>query len=589
MMARAAKFKYVNLISGTFVLAAVILLVIGIYVTGRAKGWFEGEFVLHTWFKTEEGAFGLQEGSEVRIRNLSAGRVGKIYPDEQGRLVTTFIIRNRFKPLLRRDAVARVKKTLVITGDAYVEIEPGRAQPVTGGEWIECVKDTDLMDMAQKFVGDLQETLLPMLEDVKEILQHVNGIVRGLEEGKGLAGAILRDDALVVDARETIRSVQGLLDETKKSLLPVQQILADVERAIGPIQATVTQTLQTAENLVVGLERGDGTAGMVLKDPAFAAQVRKSLERANSLLRETQSTMVETTRLLQGIQRHWLLRRYVPHPKITYADFTLLEGLSRDELADYEEICRGKLQQALEADDAISSVSAAHDLTICLFLQGKNEEALRTLTTARLEAGAGQSDLLRLDLVEATWLHRQNKLQESLDLLTRTIQRGLAGVPAELIALAHLRIAILRCELSQFQEAEQHLKEASRLEKKIESPQVRAYLRQATGLLNLSQNRPALAAASFDQEAGLLREAGLFVAMAQALDRAARAYEAAGDWSAAVNRYYRAVRTLVASKALQKADEVLDRALPAAQKVGNEMIASEMSRLREKTRQGSGP
>ena len=70
------KFRFVNEIVGAFVLGAIVLLIAGIFLAGRAQGFFESKFKLHTEFATEEGSFGLQKGSDVRIRDAVAARLG---------------------------------------------------------------------------------------------------------------------------------------------------------------------------------------------------------------------------------------------------------------------------------------------------------------------------------------------------------------------------------------------------------------------------------------------------------------------------------------------------------------------------------
>ena len=90
MMDKTFKFRFVNEITGVFVLLAIAVLIAGIFLAGRAQGLFEPKFRLHTVFQAEEGAYGLKKGSEVRSGETVAGSVIRINPTAEGTIETTF-------------------------------------------------------------------------------------------------------------------------------------------------------------------------------------------------------------------------------------------------------------------------------------------------------------------------------------------------------------------------------------------------------------------------------------------------------------------------------------------------------------------
>lgn len=247
-MDKKFKFRYANEIAGGFVLTAVVLCLLGIVSAGRYQGWFEGKFSLKAIFvnsdgsPSKEGSFGLQEGNEVKIMNTKAGRVGKIMPISGGRMQATFIIQNRFKPFVSKDSVAMVQKIFELAGDAFVEIKPGKGATVGDGDVIECRKDEEMMVSAKNMLKKFENDILPMTEDVKQTLKHINGIAGSIEKGSGLAGTVVKDDE-------------------------------------------------------------------------FAGDVRKMVKNMNALSSEAQSTLVETRKLVEGMQKHWMFRKYVEKTK----------------------------------------------------------------------------------------------------------------------------------------------------------------------------------------------------------------------------------------------------------------------------------
>ena len=62
-MNRTYKFRYASELAGGFVLAGIIVIVLGIYFAGHAQGWFEKHLTLRAKFNTADGTYGLQEGA----------------------------------------------------------------------------------------------------------------------------------------------------------------------------------------------------------------------------------------------------------------------------------------------------------------------------------------------------------------------------------------------------------------------------------------------------------------------------------------------------------------------------------------------
>ena len=69
------KFRFVNEITGVFVLLCAAAMIVGVFLAGRAQGLFEPKLTLRTLLSAKEGSFGLREGTEVRILDTAAGTV----------------------------------------------------------------------------------------------------------------------------------------------------------------------------------------------------------------------------------------------------------------------------------------------------------------------------------------------------------------------------------------------------------------------------------------------------------------------------------------------------------------------------------
>lgn len=247
MLDKTFKFRFVNEITGAFVLIAVAVLIAGIFLAGRAQGLFEPKFRLHTVFQAEEGSYGLKKGSEVKIRDTVAGSVIRINPTEDGTIEVIFELKASFHGFIRTNSAAVVKKTLIVAGDSFVDISIGNRQApmMPDGSMIACTPDKDITKQALLVLEELRTKLLPTLDKVNAVLDEL--------------------PALTVQTRKTLHEGEVLLHENVPSLL---------------IQA---------------------------QDTMRASQV-----------------------LIEGLQRHWLLRKYIENqengPLISPADLALPLG-----------------------------------------------------------------------------------------------------------------------------------------------------------------------------------------------------------------------------------------------------------------------
>jgi phospholipid/cholesterol/gamma-HCH transport system substrate-binding protein len=289
-MPKPFKFRYVNEIVGTFVLLIVLLLIVGIVLAGRAQEWFVPRYRLALEFPPE-GSLGLRKGSEVEILGTTVGKIEKISVHEDGSMRGEVTIKGDFIQFVRDDSLAIAKKQFGVAGDAFVEITKGRGAPLADDQSLMLLKDTEIFEIAQNLLTQFQEAVLPLIEQIRKTaeeygslaadLRNTNGplvmllanleqITQSLDAGEGSAGRILKDPKMADD-------LNGILEQ-------VRAVLADVK-------ATTAQLPAMAEK--VGDEAGD-LPGLML---------------------QTQETLREAERLIDGIQQTWLVRGYIEQPQ----------------------------------------------------------------------------------------------------------------------------------------------------------------------------------------------------------------------------------------------------------------------------------
>lgn len=291
-MAKPFKFRYVNEIAGGFVILVAALLIVGVVVAGHAQRWFEAVHELNIVFPPE-GSLDLQKGSEVYILGTRVGSVDEITVADDGSMAGRISVRGNFIRFVRIDSQAIVRKKFGVAGDAYIEITKGSGAELPDDQSLICLKDVEIMETVQNLVQQFRDATLPAIEQLR----------KAVEEYTNLA--------------------------------------ADLRRPEGNLQ----QLLSHLNKITEGLEKGEGMAGRILRDPKMAEQldgimasIRSSLAEVKEIVSDledsadivkdemkdmpgvvlqTRETMRETEKLITAIQKSWLVRGNVEQPAAT--------------------------------------------------------------------------------------------------------------------------------------------------------------------------------------------------------------------------------------------------------------------------------
>ncbi|NLB65655.1 MAG: MCE family protein [Lentisphaerae bacterium] len=293
-MAKKFKFRYVNEIVGAFVMLVVLLLLAGVLVAGRAQHWFEPMYDIELQFPPE-GSMDLLKGAEVMLLGARVGSVQDISVDDAGNIMGSIRVRGSFMRFVRKDSIALVKKKMVVTGDAYIELTRGTGAelPRSGGS-IACEKDTEIMQMLEE-----------ALERLEKEAEHTLGLVnRAIEEYTTLAGA-MNDPA--GNLQQMLASANGLIEDLRSGPGLPAKILNDpgmaqeVEGLLGQVQELMTKVNAMASDL----------QAVSASLPELVSTVADEVDDLPVVVGEAQTLMRETTVLMEGLQRHWFLRKYM--------------------------------------------------------------------------------------------------------------------------------------------------------------------------------------------------------------------------------------------------------------------------------------
>ena len=298
-MAESLKFRRVNEITGTFVLVLIALLIATVVWTGRSQRWFKSNVTLRIALP-EAGAAGIRQGSEVYFLGTLVGSVSRIDVDATGRMEARANISHDFFRFVRADSSAVIKKKFGVAGDSFFEISRGEGTPLpednatiickeqfqsaleaaveeVRSEAVLVLKKTGAgLDTWTKLGADLGKTQ----EHLNQLTLRLETMAEGVQQGKGTVGRLISDDTLADEA-------QKLLARANETMAELQGVVTNLNLAVKNVQ--------------------NGTARL----PEITDAVANESKDLPGLVQQTQASMRELERLIEAMQRHWLLRKYV--------------------------------------------------------------------------------------------------------------------------------------------------------------------------------------------------------------------------------------------------------------------------------------
>lgn len=293
------KFRHVHAITGTFVLVVVGILVGVLVFAGRTQRWFMTNITLEITLP-EAGAAGIRQGSEVYFLGTLVGSVSDVIVDEAGHMKAEANIRRDFFRFVRADSSALVKKKFGVAGDSFFEITRGEGAPlpeknasIICKEQFQSALESAIEEIRQEVQAVLKKTsvgldtwnalgsnLITSRERLDQILVRTDTIAASVLEGKGTVGKLLTDSSVADGLRTLVVNANHSMDE-------LQVTLKNIQNASGNLQAAST-------NL-----------------PAISGALNNEAQDLPGLVSQTQTSMRELERLIEAMQKNWLVRKYM--------------------------------------------------------------------------------------------------------------------------------------------------------------------------------------------------------------------------------------------------------------------------------------
>ncbi|MCC6928050.1 MAG: MCE family protein [Gemmatimonadaceae bacterium] len=267
---------------GIFTTAAIAVIIVG--ALWLARGGLSSGYPLYSRFPWGSG---LKQGQPVWLAGVTAGFVDDVDLDPNGTVVVTYRLRKEYK-------VPKGTKATVVAngffGDMAIALTPDGAttEAFAPGDTIPLgIAPTGLAALTARadtitngvnvLLGNARMEMVDSggIREMRQALAATNRLVVQLAQIAALQSRELQSTLVTVRSRAAaIDSLQ--VDSTVRSL-----------RAASANMATLTGELKSTTdrlNTVLGkVEKGDGTAAMLLNDPGLYQDLRRVLTRMDSL------------------------------------------------------------------------------------------------------------------------------------------------------------------------------------------------------------------------------------------------------------------------------------------------------------------
>lgn len=291
-MAKPFKFRYVNQIAGGLVLVVLAILLVSIVVAGKAQGWFEPVTSLKLTFPPE-GSFDLQNGADVVILGTVVGGVERIAVNDDGSMSARITIRGKFIRFVRTDSRAVVKKKLGLAGDAFVEITKGTGAELPEDASLVCTKDTEITEMIQQAVDEVRTNTMPAIQQGQRAMEEYTKLAEDMRDPNGEVQKLLKNINSIVEGLEKGQGTAGMFLRDEKMAAQVEEMVAKLNRTIDDTSKIIADMQDTSDI------------------------VKSEVEDLPGIVAQAQQTLRETTVLMQALEKHWLFRKYVEQPDQT--------------------------------------------------------------------------------------------------------------------------------------------------------------------------------------------------------------------------------------------------------------------------------
>ena len=242
---------------------------------------------------------GLNKASAVTINGLKVGQVKDIVFDERketrGHLIVTFAVENDFE--FSKKSIVKIYSPNPLAGSNLAIIPNYEGDNAVTGDTLIGEMEESLFTSIGEKLDPIQTKLESVLIGADTLFHRINHVL-DQNTTNSIKKSVKGLEITIADMRKTLVSVNSLLDSssvefnlTMKSTRKITEDLSKVTDTlansnIGEIMRKAEMTLTSVNNMLDGMDKGKGTFGKLVTDPALYNNLTTMSKELEELLRE---------------------------------------------------------------------------------------------------------------------------------------------------------------------------------------------------------------------------------------------------------------------------------------------------------------
>lgn len=226
-----AKQTINNIKLGLFIIAGLLLLIIGLYLIGRDSNLFSKNYVLKARFDHVQG---LTPGNNIRYAGIQVGTVKKVAIINDSSIEVTMLIEESMKKFIRMNDVVSIS-TDGLMGNKLLQITPSKdgSAFAVNGDVLRTKKLINTEEMLE-LLNRTNQNVAVISEGLKNTVHRINN--------SAALWAILDNKTLPQNILASVNNIRSATVKADGMVKDLQTIIADVKQGKGSLGKIVTDT-----------------------------------------------------------------------------------------------------------------------------------------------------------------------------------------------------------------------------------------------------------------------------------------------------------------------------------------------------------
>jgi phospholipid/cholesterol/gamma-HCH transport system substrate-binding protein len=277
---------------GFFVLLGIVFFVAGILMVGNLHETFKNKMEVVSLF---DDVNGLQKGNNVWFSGVKVGTVSSLHFYGKSQVEVRIKIETKTQQYIRRDAMVKISSDGIIGNKILIIYGGTSAAPE--------IQEGDTLGVEKTFsTEDMINTLQENNKNFLAITNDFKVISKGLVNGEGTIGKLLKDDAVYANINATTASLQLASAKAQQLVASLAIFSAGLNKkgtlanelttdtlVFKSVKATVLQLQQiadTATAFIAELKQAgtnpNSTIGVLLRDDASGTRIKETIKNLES-------------------------------------------------------------------------------------------------------------------------------------------------------------------------------------------------------------------------------------------------------------------------------------------------------------------